>query len=346
MERLEGGGLAGRPNSVWRLPGPAHAATLMLEAHLDTVTLDHMPSGTHPRREGGRLHGRGAVDCKGPLAAMLVAMERLRRRAAGPVAVVLAAVVDEEATQGGAQSLLESGLRPEAVVVAEPTSLGPVAAHGGVVRFQLITRGKAVHSSRPEQGTNAILSMAQVILALERDAASRLAQIHHPLCGHPAQTIAMIQGGRQYNLVPDECRVYIDRRTAPQEPPEQVTTDLVAWLDDMRRNRPDLAVELGSIDLAIGGLDMPVSHPLVAAAANAAAAVGSDPRVRGVPYGTDASTYWGVGGIPSVVVGPGDIAQAHTDDEWIWEDDLVRAVDLYVRIIDQAASWLAPGRNL
>lgn len=346
LEPIDGGGLPGRPNSVWRLRGALSQpkATVMLEAHLDTVTLDNMPQGTHPKIRAGRIYGRGAADCKGPLAAMLMALEQLRQGPGLPIDVLFAAVVDEELGQGGARALMNRGIRVDAAIVAEPTSLAPVVAHNGVLRFQVLTQGRTAHSSQPHLGSNAIVAMASVISALEGYARAEFAEVHHPLCGHPVQTIAMIQGGRQYNVVPDACRLYVDRRTLPQEDPVQILAQMESWLRTLPLEGLDATVELGPVDLAMPGLDTPRNHPLVEAACFVADQMGGRGMPSGAGYGTDASTYWHVGGIPCVVLGPGDIAEAHTDSEWIAQDELRHAIPLYTQLVQTLAEFAMEGR--
>jgi acetylornithine deacetylase/succinyl-diaminopimelate desuccinylase-like protein len=145
----------GRDNLVARLEAPAARRTLLLEAHQDTVPIDHMtvePFGA--RIEGGRLYGRGACDIKGGMAAMLAAFARLaRERPPGGANVILACTVDEENTMLGVRELVRRGVRADFAVVAEPTRLNIVHAHKGVVRWHLLTAGRSCHSSSPWSAT-------------------------------------------------------------------------------------------------------------------------------------------------------------------------------------------------
>src|SRR5262249_5315656 len=151
-----------RENIVARWESPGARRTLLLEAHQDTVPTDHMtidPFGA--KIDNGRLYGRGACDIKGGMAAMLAAFaRRVRERPCGAANVVMACTVDEEHTFLGVQRLVQGGFRVDMAVVAEPTDLDIVTAHKGVVRWYLSTAGRSCHSSRPEQGVNAIYRMA------------------------------------------------------------------------------------------------------------------------------------------------------------------------------------------
>src|SRR5262249_54855310 len=155
---------------------PGATRTLVLEAHQDTVPTDQMtidPWGA--KVEGGRLYGRGACDIKGGMTAMLTAFARVvREKPQGACRVVMACSVDEEHTFLGVQEMAKLDLHgelpgaPIAAVVAEPTGLQIVHAHKGVTRWHLTVRGRSCHSSRPEQGTNAIYHMADVLAQVER----------------------------------------------------------------------------------------------------------------------------------------------------------------------------------
>jgi acetylornithine deacetylase/succinyl-diaminopimelate desuccinylase-like protein len=311
----------------WPVPPLADRPTVLWEAHQDTVPVDHMtidPFGAHIA--SGRLYGRGACDVKGGLAAMLAALARLVRQQS-PLAlnVVLACTVDEEYTFTGVSKLVEAELRADFALVAEPTSLRLVTCHKGAVRWRLRTTGRACHSSCPEQGVNAIYRMARVLLGIERFAA-RLQQTRtDPLLGPPTLSVGRIAGGLSVNTVPDECVIDLDRRLLPGESAEEAPRQLEAFLrqeeglDFPLISEPPWLVKEG---LAPGG-----AQELLQRLRQALQAVGVSPQLVGVPYGTDASTL-AAAGIPAVVFGPGDIAQAHTPDEWVSLDEVAQACEV------------------
>lgn len=334
LERVEAGSEAGRPNAVWRLRAPNATGSLLFEAHMDTVTLANMPQGTEPKHEGGRLYGRGACDTKGSLAGMLCAVEQLAKDPAGLKAdILVGGIVGEEVGCVGARLLVEAGLRPTAIVVGEPTMLRPVIAHNGVVRIFVRTRGRSAHTSQPQNGDNAIEQMLAVIRHLQQQAKPLLAGLTHPLTGHPVQTVSLISGGQQLNFVPEECRIGIDRRTLPSEDPAAVLAWYQQALADLCREQPAIKADVAEVHTLMPGLDTPPAAPVVKAAVAAVQQVfGTAAAPEGVPYGTDAAQYWGLGQIPCVVLGPGDIAQAHTDNEWIELAQLQAAVPTYVEL--------------
>ena len=210
----------GRDNLVMVLKGekdPLQGGQLLMwEAHQDTVPVEGMviPPWTPEVREN-RLYGRGSCDIKGGLGVMLATLARLAAEpASGRPTIVLACTVNEEYGFTGAKGLVQLWNRgdspvlprkPDAIVVAEPTSLNIVVAHRGVVRWRIKTGGRAAHSSLPEQGDNAIYRMAPVLLALKRyqhDVVPTLGK--HALCGSPTISVGTIHGGISVNTVPDE----------------------------------------------------------------------------------------------------------------------------------------------
>jgi len=202
----------GRPNVIARIPGRDANRRIILEAHMDTVSVKGMSIPPfEPRIEDGKLFGRGSCDTKAGLATMMHAVAELKEQGITPPCEVwLAAVVDEEYSFRGVVKLCE-GLTAAAAIVAEPTELRAVIASKGVLRWRIHVRGKAAHSSKPHLGINAIQHMARVILAIEEDH-QRLSARQHPLLGPATCNIGVISGGVQVNFVPDLCTIELDRR--------------------------------------------------------------------------------------------------------------------------------------
>jgi acetylornithine deacetylase/succinyl-diaminopimelate desuccinylase family protein len=316
--------------------GTGAGVTLLFDAHQDTVPADGMTIPPfEPRIEGGRLYGRGACDIKGGMAAMLVAFARLvRGRPEGSASVIMACTVDEEFTHIGSSRLAERPLGADLAVVAEPTLLDIVHCHKGAVRWKVRARGVACHSSTPHLGANAIYRMAGVVAALAEHAAELSRAEPHPILGPPSLSVGRIEGGVSVNVVPDACEIEIDRRLIPGERPDAAMER--AYRAVARRLGAD---GTGSFEFLPPWVNMPSLSPESAAAgrwpervAEALAPVlGRMPGVSGVPYGTDAGPL-GAAGLPCLVFGPGDIAQAHTKDEWVDLDQVRTAVDAYERI--------------
>lgn len=304
--------------------------TAVFECHQDTVPVDAMTIDPFAARvENGRLYGRGACDVKGGAAVMLAAFARLvRERPAGSARVILAYTVDEEHTFHGVQELVNRGLKADYAVVAEPTLLNIVTAHKGVVRWVAETTGRACHSSRPENGVNAVYRMARVVAAIDRYAAELRARSPHPTLGPRTTSVGRIAGGVSPNTVPDVCRIDIDRRLLPGETAAAAAADLTAFLT--ADPAIDFPFELTQSHAACPPLDPKNSGNLTTRLGAAIDKVVGRHEIHAVPYGTDASTISG-GGIPAVVFGPGDIAQAHTKDEWIDLAQLDPAAEILFR---------------
>lgn len=321
----------GRDNLIatYTPPGPAPFHVLF-EAHQDTVPVDGMtvePFGGVI--EGGKLIGRGACDVKAGVAVMLTAFARLvRERPPGSAAATLAFTVDEEHTFLGVQELMNSGFKADYAVVAEPTLLDIVNTHKGVVRWQMEARGQACHSSRPEQGVNAIYRMARLLAGLEEYAARLRNMPPDPLLGPRTLSVGRITGGVSPNTVPAFCRIDIDRRLLPGESAASAAEDMIAFL----KGYPgiDFPFETTVSHQACPPLDPTGSKELVVRLGAVIDSVVGKHQVQAVPYGTDASTISN-GGVPAVVFGPGDIAQAHTRDEWIDLSQLEPAAEILFR---------------
>lgn len=304
------------------------AEWLLFEAHLDTVGADGM---TVPPFEltvsGGRLHGRGACDTKGSGAAMLWSLREYaqlpdRARNAGVVFTV-----DEEAMMTGARGFASPALREfpnlRGVIVGEPTRLRPVIAHNGSLRWRTVTRGVAAHSAEPAKGRSAIREMVRVIDALETRFIP-LANRDFPLTGRAAASINIIRGGSAVNVIPDYCEIHCDRRLVPGETIAQILAERDTAL-------AGLAVEHDGEILA-PPLPPGSSNRLHTWICPAFAAAGLDDLPVGAPYATNASHY-AAAGAPVLVLGPGDIAQAHTKDEWLDRAELARACSLFGAIL-------------
>lgn len=301
------------------------AEWLLFESHLDTVGVGGMT--VPPFRltvDGTRLYARGACDTKGSGAAMLWALREYASLPDRPRNAGIIFSVGEETRMEGAQAFAANELkeflpRLRGVVVGEPTQLRPVVAHNGALRWRTITRGVAAHSADPTKGRSALRRMMQVVAALEEKFIP-LANRASPLTGRAAASINVIRGGTAVNIIPDYCEILCDRRLVPGE----TAGEVLAARD---RALADLEVEHDEQYLA-PPLPPGSSTALHQWMRPAFASTGLDDSPIGVSYATNASHY-AAAGAPVLVLGPGNIAQAHTRDEWLDCAELMRAVDLY-----------------
>ena len=323
-----------RPNVIARLPGRDSSRRVILEAHMDTVSVQGMSIAPfEPRVEDGKVFGRGSCDTKAGLAAMMHAVASLHDEGITPPCEVwLAAVVDEEFSYRGVVKLCED-LAGDAALVAEPTGLRAIIAGKGVLRWRIVVRGKAAHSSKPQLGVNAISHAARIVLAIEEDHA-RLAAKAHPLLGPATVNVGIIRGGVQVNFVPDTCAIEIDRRLLPGESGPAVLARYQSLLDELKAQHPtlDAAMEPPMI------LDEALETAADSAPAQLANAVlsemGFDATLGGVPFGSDASKL-SRAGIPSLIIGPGSIDQAHAAVEFVEIAEVERALIFYRHFIQR-----------
>ena len=290
---------------------------VLLAPHLDTVGGSEIP-GTlfSPRVENGRLYGRGACDTKGSIAVMLSALFQLRQRPAH-TEIVFAALIDEEYLQSGSRALADSGYGADLAIVGEPTRLKVVTAHKGAVWLHIETQGKAAHGARPELGRNAVYEMAKIVGLLQAQRFSN----EHRLLGQPTISVGSIKGGSQPNIVPDHCIISVDRRTLPGETDAKVIAELKRLL-----GKDATVTKIHPVPCP--PLDTSPQLPLVQKFMRAA----RQTQPAGVVFFSDAAVL-ASGGIPSVLFGPGNIAQAHTADEWVAVDQLDRGVEILTRFL-------------
>ncbi len=324
----------GRRNVLGWLEGTLGDRVLLFEAHMDTVPpVAGQVDPFVPREAGGRLYGRGACDTKASLAAMLHALAAVKASGARPHhTLCLAATVGEELAHQGARHLVDSGFRPAAAVVGEPTKLEVVIAHRGAVRFSITTKGRAAHSSNPADGLNAIVQMADVIRALDRRLAPQLRERRPPLVGPATLSVGTIHGGLQSNVVPDRCRIEVDRRLNPGETPHAAVAEVEALLRELQAEDPTLEWQVDVGAYAPVPMETSPDAKIVEVARRTVEAALGRAVIGGVPYGTDASPL-SAAGVPCVVLGPGDVTYAHSIDEHVDLVQVAQAAEIFATMM-------------
>jgi succinyl-diaminopimelate desuccinylase len=319
--------LDNRFNVLGLLPGSSRRG-LCLETHLDTMPVVNMEGEPfQPFLRDGRLYGRGSCDAKGSLAAMLLALKLLVEQGnTPPTDIYLAAVVDEEYKYRGVTHLLESGFRVAGVVVGEPTNLAVVTACKGVVRWKIQTHGRAGHSSRPEEGHNAIYDMAAIIQGVKQKIIPKYKEQSHHLLGSPTVNIGCVSGGTVVNIIPDACTIELDRRMLPGETWEVIRGEFEALFKDL-----GVAGEIHEPYLIDEAMETAPGEPIVLAAQAACRKVLGSSRVQGVSFGCDATKFHRAG-IPGIILGPGSILQAHSIEEYVELEEVARAAEVYARL--------------
>jgi acetylornithine deacetylase/succinyl-diaminopimelate desuccinylase-like protein len=238
--------------------------------------------------------------------------------------IIFAALIDEENNQSGSHALADSGFSADLAIVGEPTRLKVVTAHKGDLWLRFETRGRAAHGATPQLGQNAVHEMARVVDLLQTEYAAQLRRRRHSLLGCATISVGAMRGGVQANIVPDHCEMLADRRTLPGESETSVRREIAVLLR-AHRLRASLADSRGNPCFPLEtDPKLPLVRDLMRAAGQRAPA--------GVHFFCDASVL-SHAGIPSVVFGPGDIAQAHTADEWISLRELDRATALLTEFL-------------
>ncbi len=328
----------GRANLIARI-GAGRGPGLLLSGHLDVVVAGELARWTvtrpfAPLVKEGKLYGRGACDMKGPDACILAALQKLRDEGVTEAdfnrQLTLVFTAGEEMA-GWFVSRVVGEKRITSAdaqwgIVAEPTMLRIVRSHKAYALARLTFHGTAAHSSRPELGCNAIRAAGRFLRELERAQADFQAP-RHPLLGSSTVAPTMIRGGAEPNIIPESCTMLLNFRLIPEQARrEQLLCWLQGLLDACRAEDSsfDAEVELEALQPP---LDLPADHPAVRTLTRL---LGTEPE--GVSYYTEAVDYTEAG-IPTLVCGPGSIAQAHGPDEFIEIEQLHEAVDLFSRLI-------------
>jgi len=279
----------------------------------------------------------------------LIAIKRTGIKLKGNL--ILAAVVGEENINEGTQRLIEGGFQCDVALVGEPTDLQIVIAHKGIEWIQITIKGKASHASIPQEGINAIVNAARLICALEEKLVPKLSQTlrSNPLVGSPTLNIGKIWGGVRNSVVPDLCKIQLDRRTLPGENLEDILSEIRGVIRQLEDTYAEFRAEVNPIPVGpdtreqfeeIGkqGLKIPSHEPMeisrdsqiVRALSKAFKYVrGRNPEIAGMSGWTDASLLVNRAKIPTAVFGPGPFIRAHTTEEYVNIADLVDGAKVY-----------------
>lgn len=316
----------GRPSVVGVVRGSGGGRSLMLNAHMDTVGAGGMKDPFKPVITDGRIHGRGAYDMKGSLAAIMVAANKMRDLGlAGDV--IVAAVADEEVASFGTSAVIER-FGADAAIVTEPTELRLCLAHKGFVWLEVEIQGLAAHGSRPDLGVDAIARMGRILTGLVNlDRRLRLGAGHR-LLGRGSVHGSLIEGGQEWSTYPARCAVKVERRTIPGEDGVRSLNEMEALIEIAREDTPNLEAS-ARVVLERAPSELASDHPVALAVAQAAReALGRDTEPIGVAYWMDMALTNGAG-IPTVAFGPSGGGE-HADVEWVDIASLEACVEVYV----------------
>ena len=313
-----------RFNVIAKLDG--EGPTLLLNGHLDTVGVGGMIVPPFDAKvEGGRIWGRGSCDMKAGLAAILATTKRLVEEGPRPNLIV-AMTADEEHASLGMYALVDSFPSADFAIVTEPTRLAVMPAHKGFLWVRAVFEGRAAHGSRPDLGIDAIRHAALYVSALDDYGDQLTSRPAHPLLKHGSVHAGTIQGGSAASVYPDLCEIVLERRTMPGEKPEKVLQEFQRILDELSEREEDLSASLEQM-LERPGTEVPEDSRLVQGLLEAGQGHGIPPVVEGMTAWVDAALLNEIG-IPAVCYGPGDIAQAHSADEWVELAQIEKCADV------------------
>lgn len=328
----------GQKANIHAIVGPQTAGGVALSGHVDTVPVDGQAWSSDPfalRRTDGRLYARGSADMKGFVSACLAAVPEMQaRKLSRPLHLFIS--YDEEVGCHGAQRLIEdlgaSGLKPALCVVGEPSGMQPILAHKGKLNLRVTVRGLPGHSSEPAKGVNAIQAAGEALAYVAAEA-RRLAQEGPFEDGfdppHTTIHVGTIQGGTILNIIPERCEFIMEWRPIPGDDPTHHVERLRQFVAEtiepaMHAVSPRTGFDY-EVLVRMPGLSLDADHELTSIVKQL---TGSNSTGK-VSYGTEGGYYQGFG-IPTIICGPGHIAQAHQPDEWIAQEQL-DACDAFIR---------------
>ena len=349
----------GRYNVQAVLPGKDRRLGLLFHSHMDTVPFGAMPKPLSAEVNDDHIWGRGSVDQKGGLAASVMALAAIARSGASlDRSLGLALVIDEESEHRGSMALVEEMARSGSnhqtlqAVVTEPSGMRLVTGCKGTTPYQILVQGKAAHGCRPWLGVNAVHGAMQVVKALdELEYAEYTVPGYGPVKG--SLNLGVIEGGRAYNIVPDECTLWFDRRTVPGETQEAVLQTVKAVLDRLASNEPPIKAMLSvarpdwnwqpvqkrGLWPAVTPMDAPIREMV---ARHHEAVTDNPVEVYFTDGYNEMDFLINDLKVPTVQYGPGDSSLCHTDEERLSIPQLLATTRVYVGLALEAALGVDP----
>jgi acetylornithine deacetylase len=328
----------GQKANIHAIIGPPTSGGLALSGHVDTVPVDGQAWTGDPfalRRRDDVLMARGACDMKGFVAACLAAVPDFQAmKLARPLHLFIS--YDEEIGCFGARRLIEdmaeSGLKPDLCVVGEPSGMKPILAHKGKLNLNVSVRGLTGHSSEPDRGVNAVQAAGEAIAWVAQEARRLAAQGPFMDSFDPPHTtihVGTVRGGTILNIIPEHAEFTMEWRFIPGDPPYRQMQRMQDWIAEtiepaMKGVNPACGFSY-AVELEMPGMALPPDHTL----ASLVKQVTGSNSTGAVSYGTEGGFYEQAG-IPTIICGPGHIAQAHQPDEWIAISEL-DACDRFIR---------------
>ena len=315
--------------------GPEHPRkTVLFEAHVDTVGVSDMVDPFKARVKDGCMYGRGACDTKGAMAAALAAFtpDILSKLDHAGVRIIFVGAMGEEKGNVGARYLAESGmLTADEAVILEPTELSIVYAHKGMLWVNVDIYGRAAHGSNPQLGISAVHAMRRFLDGLDSWMSQVVAEYTDHTMGMPTLNIGQIEGGKEVNVVPDHCRVSLDRRIMPDEEPEKLLATITEMLEVLKADGYLVSYDVQSRYVGRAFMTRTES-PLVKRLTRSIHEEGVEVALEHAAWYSDAGPLSNVCK-DIIVYGPGSIQQAHTVDEYIKLSDVSKACGIIMKFL-------------
>ncbi|MFN8593746.1 MAG: M20 family metallopeptidase [Thermomicrobiales bacterium] len=323
----------GKPNLVaaW---GNGAGPVLAFNAHLDVVPIGDESAWTHPPFGGvidnGRVYGRGAGDDKASVTAQVMGAIALAR-AGVPLRgqLVVTEVADEETSGAGAIHVIEhGGIAIDGVIVGEQTLNTVAIGEKGTAGVEITVTGRTAHGALPWEGANAIEGMGYVIVALGEQLQPKLRERTHPYFKPSSASVNLIDGGVKANVVPDRCRIFIDRRLVPGEDPAATTAEIREIATAAVASLPGVGVTVTQSPEQRASTMSDPEGALARGMLAANAYLGLSTDLTGFSMATD-GRHFAAAGVPTIIYGPGDPRLAHVPDEWVGVDEVLEATKAY-----------------
>lgn len=327
-----------RANLVARVRSANPGPCVVLSGHMDTVPIGSVPWEHAPfdaEIHDGYLYGRGAVDMKSGLLALMHAFIRFAEYDASSWSgeLIFAATSTEETGAEGAKIMVQKEQIPvfDAMIIGEPTDMRLVIAHKGALWTRVCSCGHASHSSMPEQGVNAIDKLFPFY--------SRLSEVdlttsEHTLLSRPTIAVTLINGGKQTNVIPDRCDMTLDIRTVPEQSHAALQEQMRSFVAEIMRSDEAANLELETL-LDLPGMLTDPTAGIVAFAREVLLETSNsaeEATPQGAQYFTDASVLQALGK-DIIVLGPGNPRLAHQVNEHVSLNDYISCIDIYEKIL-------------
>ena len=339
-----------QPNVIASLGGDRDDPTrLMFHSHIDTVSAGELerwsadPFGGEIRN--GSIYGRGAGDDKGSVAAQTMALVVLARSGLLLADRLRLVVVSDEEFGGlnGTHWLHNQGLlQTAALVVGEQTNNHVAIAERVACGIDLTVFGKSAHGATPWKGENAVLKTARALVWLQEKLLPLLESRTHPYLPPPSLCVCKINGGLQWGIVPERCKVEIDRRLLPGETREMAMEEIRVLLDEYSAQVEPLRYELYSSGEVAANIDTPPGDLFVTVANQALESLYGESRPLTGYVQTSDGRWFARDGIPIIIFGPSDPAVAHAPDEYVSQDQLLEATKFLTLL---ALRWLGVSKE-